>query len=117
MLTELDRSVFIGIVSGFTGGFSQSFLDDFFSLKIDKKIISRRIIISKSLLLGFFAGIIFGMATFTLANWDTNMSIVQLNRWSIFVTISLPLSVILNRILPLHSIFLHLFSRKNKINN
>ena len=117
MLTELDRSVILAIASGFIGGLSQAVLEDIFSLKIDKKIISRRWIITKSLFLGFCAGITFGVATFALASWDSTMSISDLNRFSIFVPLALPLSVILKRILPLHSILLSILRRKNKTNN
>ena len=117
MLTELDRSVIIAISCGFIGGLSQSVLEDVFSTKIDKQIKSLEIIIKKSLSSGFGAGIIMGIVTFALASWDSNMSIAELNRFSIFVPLAFPLSVILNRILPLHSILLSILDRKNKTNN
>ena len=109
MLTELDRSIIIAIASGFIGGLSQSVLDDFFSLKIDKQIKSLEIIIKKSSLSGFGAGIILGVMTFALASWDSTMSIAELNRFSIFVPIAFPLSVILNRFL------IYVFAKKHKI--
>ena len=111
MLTELDRSVIIAISCGFIGGLSQSVLDDFFSLKIDKQIKSLEIIIKKSLLSGFGAGIILGVVTFALASWDSTMSIAKLNRFSIFVPLAFPLSVILNRFL------IYIFCKRKQVNN
>ena len=117
MLTELNRSIVIAILSGFIGGFSQIVLEYFFRVKIDKQIRSFKQEIGIGLLTGIWAGIIFGIVTFTLAKWDTTMTTAKLNRFAIFVPLSFPLSVILNRILPLHSIFLSIFSIKNKTNN
>ena len=63
MLTELDRSVFIAISSGFIGGFSQAVLDYFLSVKIDKQIKSFKLAIGGGLLLGVSIGIILGVIT------------------------------------------------------
>ncbi|MGK7952654.1 MAG: hypothetical protein AB4368_28655 [Xenococcaceae cyanobacterium] len=117
MLTDLDRSIIIAVASGFIGSLSQSALEYFFYVKIDKQIKNIKQEISISLLTSIWTGIVFGISAFTLANWDTTMSVAKLNRWSIFVPLSLPLSVIINRILPLHSIFLYIFRKKNKTNN
>ena len=52
MLTELDRSIILAISSGFSGGLSQSVLDDFFSLKIDGQIRSVKLMLGIGLLTG-----------------------------------------------------------------
>lgn len=118
MLTELSRSIFLAIVSGFICGLSQSVLENIFRVKIDgqtRKSIKLTLMIG--LLTGLCTGIFCGLMTFTLAHWSNTITSTNLNRFAIFVPLSFPLSVITARILPLHLIFPYVFSRNNKANN
>lgn len=117
MITDLNTSILIAVTSGFIGSLSQSALEYFFQVKIDKKIKNIKQEITIGLLTSIWSGIVFGVMAFTLAHWDTTMSAAKLNRWSIAVSFSLPLSVIFNRIVLLPLLRSPIFSRKNKTNN
>lgn len=117
MITDLNRSIIIAVASGFIGSLSQSALEYFFQVKIDKQIKNLKQEITIGLLTSIWSGIVFGISAFTLAHWDSNMSAAKLNRWSIAVSLSFPFSVIFKRIVPLHLVWSHIFSRTNKTNN
>lgn len=117
MLTDLNKSIFIAVASGFLGSISQSALEYFFQVKIDNQIKNIKQEITIGLSTSIWSGIVFGVSAFTLANWDNNMSVAKLNRWSIALCLAFPFSVIFNRIVPLHLLWIHIFSKTNRTNN
>ena len=111
MLTELDRSVFIAISCGFIGGFSQSVLDYFLSIKIDKQIRSFKDSIPIGLFFGVCMGIILGVITSVQFSWDITTSLAEINRYNILIGFVLLLNPLFNRL------FVKLFQKKESNNS
>ncbi len=87
MLTELNQVTLVGITAGLISGLFRSILEDILSMKLDKKVITTKRIILKSLLSAFFFGIICGAFFFAFALWSTNLNIFEIIRLTIILSI------------------------------
>ena len=97
MITELDQIVFIAMAAGFACGLVMAGLDFTLRIKQDKQTISLKRI---ALMLSFsslFNAVLFGIGIISLTLLDTSISADELNKFSIYLAVTLGVLPIIER--------------------
>ena len=99
MLTQLQQSIGIAIVSGFISGVFQSWLANILNNKYDNSATASKNTVKKYFLHGLGSSIFFCLLVFAMFASDAITSFTKLNYFSITLAIALGLNPLLTKLL------------------